>query len=241
MSGFIDLHAHYIPAIDDGVRTLEDGLALLKALGEIGYERVVATPHIRAGMFENRKPGLEAAFAEFSARAAEDPSLPQLGLGAEHHFDDVFWRLFMEQRVLPYPGGHAILVEFPDTAFPLMVERRMFDLQVKGLRPVLAHPERYRPLFKKTEPLEQLLHGGVLPLLDLMSLIGKYGRKPKKAAERMLEEGVYFAACSDSHRPSDVPHVQNAILRLRALVGDDEAQRLLREGPLGILEGRFET
>jgi protein-tyrosine phosphatase len=146
----------------------------------------------------------------------------------------------MEGQALPYPGGHGALVEFPERAIPMGVAHRFFELMVKGIRPVIAHPERYHPFFRKTDDMDPLLDVGALPLLDLMSLVGKYGRRPRKAAERMVKEGVYYAACSDAHRPSDVEMVEEAIDRLKKLVGDEETQELLADNPRRILEGRVE-
>lgn len=236
-TGYVDLHCHYLPGIDDGVRTLEEGVELVTALGRIGYETVIATPHIRTAMFDNRREDLLDAYARFERVTAGVTDLPRTGLGAEHFFDDVVWNLFLEDRIVPYPGGRAALVEFPPSAIPRRVEDRFFEMNLKGVRPVIAHPERYTPLFRRTDPLDPLLDVGALPLLDLMSLTGRYGRHPKRAAERMLDEGVYYAACSDCHRPTDVEVVDEAIARLRRLVGDDEARRLLGEHPRRILDG----
>ena len=240
MRGYIDLHCHYVPAVDDGVRTVEDSVSLCRGLAAVGYDLVVATPHIRTAMFENRKPGLERAFATLREQTADVPDMPQLGLAAEHWCDDVFWGLFRGGESMPYPGGKAALVEFPTQSFPQGVEKRFFEMNVRGVRPVLAHPERYTPLFNRTEPIDKLLDIGVVPLLDLMSLTGKYGAAPKRAAERMLEDGVYYAACSDSHKPSDVEIVGDAIARLQKLVGDEEAYELLAENPRRILDGTVE-
>jgi protein-tyrosine phosphatase len=71
-----------------------------------------------------------------------------------------------------------------------------------------------------------------------MSLAGRYGRHPQRAAERMVKEGVYYAACTDAHRLSDLPLVEEAIERPRRLVGEDEAEELLADHPRAILEGR---
>ncbi len=235
--GYVDLHCHYLPAIDDGVRTTEDGVALCQGLHQIGYAQVVATPHIRTAMFENNKPGLEQALAQFRQDTEHTSGMPDTGLGAEHFFDDVFWSLFQNNGAVPYPGGKAMLVELPDQAIPLGTSQRMFEMRVKGIRPVLAHPERYRPLFKKSDELEGLVRVGALPLLDIMSLAGKYGRKPKRAAERMIKEQLYYAACSDCHRPTDVPLVAEGIDRLTHLVGAEAATAMLSDHPRAILAG----
>lgn len=238
MSGWVDLHCHYVPAVDDGVRTLDESVTLLKGLAALGYRKVVATPHIRTAQFDNRKAGLTAAFADLGESLADEDGLPDRGLAAEHYCDDVFYRLFQEGEALPYPGGKAALVEFHYDVWPQRVEGVFWEMQRAGVVPVLAHPERYAGLRRRTDPLDPLLDVGVVCLLDLMSLVGRYGRSAKATAERMLEEGVYEAACSDSHRPSDVERVERAIERLRELTGDEEAEFLLREGPQRILDGR---
>lgn len=237
---YVDLHCHYLPGIDDGVRTMDEGLALLSGLRAIGFATVIATPHIRTAMFDNRRPGLERAFRELCDIGAGLPGLPETGLGAEHYCDDVFWQLFLSDQAMPYPGGEAALVELHYEIWPVRLEARFFEMQVRGVRPVLAHPERYAALFEQTDPLDPMLAVGTVALLDLMSLVGRYGRASRRAAERMLEEGVYYAACSDAHRPSDVELVAQAIERLRELVGAEEAEELLSENPRRILSGDVE-
>jgi protein-tyrosine phosphatase len=241
MEGLVDLHCHYLPGIDDGVRTFDEGVALCRALAAAGYAVVAATPHIRTAMFDNEKADLMQRFERFAQQASDEADLPQLTLGAEHFCDDRFWELFEQGQVLPYGGGKALLIELPPDAVPVRLGDRCFRMQVRGMLPVIAHPERYTPLFASTAPIERLIEMGVPCLLDLMSLVGKYGRKPKHTAERMLEEGAYYAACSDCHRPDDVEHVAKAIERLTRLVGAEHALELLRDHPRAILQGKVQT
>lgn len=240
MSGYVCLHVHYLPDIDDGVRDHDEGVALCRALKDVGYEALVATPHIRTAMFDNRKTDLEAAFSEFAARTAELDDMPELGLGAEHHLDDVVWELFEKKEAVPYPGGKAALIELPENRLPLGLAERFFRMRIMGVRPVLAHPERYRPFYDDTAPMDPLLDAGALPLLDVMSLVGRYGQAPQRAAERMVEEGTYFAACSDAHRPADADVVAAALERLTELVGEAEVGELCRDNPRHILAGTAE-
>ena len=104
---------------------------------------------------------------------------------------------------------------------------------------MIAHPERYATLATLTDPLDALLDAGAMTQLDLMSLVGRYGDRPRRVAERMLEEGAYDIACSDAHRPEDVEHVARAIDRLRALVGDEQTDALLATNPAGVLDGSY--
>ncbi len=242
MRGFIDLHCHPIPGIDDGAKSAAEGAELLVALRAIGFSRVVATPHIRSGLWENRAETIAPARAELEAAMvvarSQGLELPDLDVAAEHLFDDVVWELFDRKQAMLYPGGTSALVEFTYDNIPNRVEMRFWRLKKSGVTPVLAHPERYTPLAKDSERLRELIGAGAKPLLDVMSLVGAYGRSARAAAERMLDEGLYAAACSDSHKPSDAAVVASALDVLQRIVGDDEFERLLITAPRELLQGR---
>jgi protein-tyrosine phosphatase len=232
-----DLHCHYLPAVDDGVRSVAAGQALCRGLVELGYTTVVATPHMRTGMFDNEKSQLTAAFAEFAEACRGQDDLPELGLAAEHFCDDVFFARLARGETLPYPGGHAALIEFGTERLPLGLADHLFRMRVRGLRPVIAHPERYMPMWKSVEALRDLVDRGALGLLDVMSLVSKYGQRPQHAAEKLLEAELYFAACTDSHGEDDLDRVERGIERLVRLIGAQAAEALLSERPRQILAG----
>jgi protein-tyrosine phosphatase len=245
MSAYVDLHSHWVAGVDDGARTADDGYELLLALSQAGFGTVIATPHMRPGMFDNERAELEAAYERtlgaVRARAArEGRALPQVGLGSEHFFDDVVLDRLARGLALPYPGGHAILLEFSARQLPAQLHARMFELRRRKLRPVIAHPERYEPVWDNTDVLDPLIDAGAVLLLDVGALAGKYGRAPKRAAEALVEQGAYYAACSDAHTAKDVAEVVAGMARLERLAGKEEALFLLHEGPTRILEGRVE-
>lgn len=236
--GFVDLHSHYVPGIDDGVRDVNEGVALLKELRRIGFERVIATPHMRPSLFDNQREDLERAFEALQPHF-DQPGLPETALSSEHYFDDVVYQRLLEGRGLPYPGGKAVLLEFYEIDFPPMIDRCFSELRRRGLLPVIAHPERYRCLWSSTDALERLVDGGAAALLDTAALVGKYGRKPQEAAEAILELGLYHAACSDAHRPGDAAQVERGMRRIEELYGPDELQFLFADGPRALLGGEL--
>jgi protein-tyrosine phosphatase len=237
MSGFVDLHCHYLPGIDDGASSAEDGLAMLRGLHALGFARVLATPHTRPGMFDNTASSIRAAFLSFTSRVPTDQVLPELSLSSEHYFDEVVFQRLLTGQGLPYPGGKAVLLEFYQIDFPPMIQHRLFDLRARGLLPVIAHPERYQCLWRSADTLEKLVDSGSAALLDIAALVGKYGRKVQECAETLLERGLYHAACSDAHRPADVAEVARGIERLRTLYGPDEVSFMFRDGPEQLLAG----
>jgi protein-tyrosine phosphatase len=237
MAELVDLHCHWIPGVDDGVQTLQDAVALLRALARLGFARVVATPHMRPGMFENTAADLRGAFGRAQAELENVPGLPMRELSSEHFFDDVVFQRLVAGQGLPYPGGAAVLLEFYDSNFPPRVDQLLSQLRRQGLTPVIAHPERYRVIWDRPSVLDRLLDAGAVALLDVAALVGKYGRQPQRCAERLLESESYHAACSDAHRERDVGDVARGIEVIRRRYGDAEVDVLFRIGPLEILAG----
>jgi protein-tyrosine phosphatase len=239
MSGYIDLHCHWVAGIDDGARALPESLAMLAGLKRIGFSQVFATPHMRPGMFDNTKENITSAFEKMLPQV-DAPEMPSVALSCEHYFDDIVFQRIMNSGALPYPGNKAILVEFSYESFPARILDRFFDLRRKGLRPVVAHPERYSPVRRAPESMEEFVDRGIVLLLDTAALAGKYGRSVRKTAEYLLDAGLYYAACSDAHHPDDISAVNEGIQRMKMLIGSDETVFLLREGPKAILEGKVD-
>jgi protein-tyrosine phosphatase len=163
--------------------------------------------------------------------------MPRVSLSSEHYFDDTVFRRVIAGEGLPYPGGRAVLLEFYDMDFLPGIGQRLFDLRRRRLVPVIAHPERYRCFWKSQDRLVELVAAGAAALLDTAALVGKYGKEPQKCARRLVDQGVYTAACSDAHRPSDVGEVHEGMRYVEKRFGKEEVMRLLRIGPLQILEG----
>jgi protein-tyrosine phosphatase len=240
VGGYIDLHCHWVIGIDDGVKTVSDSRDLLEGLASIGFSKVVATPHMRPGMFENAKDDLVRAYEATEQALGDLAGLPERGLASEHYFDDVVFGRIMRGEGIPYPGRHAILVEFYPRAFPTQLSARFFDLRRKRLRPVVAHPERYEWVWNDHKVLDTLIDAGGVMLLDVAALAGKYGRSVRTCAEKLLEAGYYDAACSDAHAPRDVADVAVGIEKLVEAIGAEDARAMLVDGPQDILEGRVE-
>lgn len=249
----IDLHCHWVPGIDDGARTPGEGADILRRLRRLGFDHVVATPHMRPGLFDNSAAELRDAFerartqmsspelGDVTRPAGAAGPLPEVSLSCEHYFDEVVLQRILRGDALPYPGGSAILLEFYEVAFSPAVEQSLFRIQRQGLTPVIAHPERYRPLWNQPDRLSRLVELGCVPLLDACALVGKYGEQVRACATALLERELYGAACSDAHRPSDVDELERAFHWIEARYGADELTYLFREGPLQLLDGGAPT
>ncbi|MFO0588871.1 MAG: CpsB/CapC family capsule biosynthesis tyrosine phosphatase [Polyangiaceae bacterium] len=250
MRGFIDLHSHWVASIDDGARTTDDSVALLRALFSAGFSTVVATPHMRPGMFDNTAESLRDAYDRTRAALPAGPGLPEVRLASEHFFDAVVFDRIVADQALPYPsllpaektkGRRSVLVEFPTRRFPTAITHRFFDMMRRKIRPVIAHPERYEPVWDDPSCLDPLMDAGAVLQLDVAALAGRYGRAPRKAAETLLQNGYYHCASSDAHSLKDIESVRQGIDILFSSAGKEEAEFLLIGGPTQILDGAVVT
>jgi len=240
MGDYVDLHCHWIAQVDDGARTADEGLEMLAALGRLGFSQVVATPHMRPGMFDNTRADLQAAYRRMQPLLEASTGLPTVALSSEHYFDETVFSRILQSQALPYPGDRAILLEFYAVDFPTFVERRLFDIRRQcRLLPVIAHPERYQCIWKDPGILERLVDLGAAALLDTAALVGKYGRRPKRSAEELMERGLYHAACSDAHRPADTHALEQGMEWIHKRYGSDELEFLFQHGPRAILAGEL--
>jgi len=238
MSGWVDLHCHWVPGIDDGVRDLSEALALLQGLRGLGFEEVVATPHLRPALFETRPAQVRVAFDETCRALSPHPHLPSLSLGAEHFLDPEVEDWILRGEGLPYSlaqGRKPLLLEVHDLSpFPLYL-RRFLALSQAGYTVVLAHPERYPALWDRPDHARELTLAGVTCLLDLCSFAGKYGKRTADSAQLLLELEIYEAACSDAHRAADLVPLEQSLRTVEDRFGKDELTQLLSKGPRDLL------
>lgn len=241
MSDFIDLHCHWLPGVDDGVGSVQESASLLKGLVNLGFSQVIATPHMRPGLFDTTANELREVFQNTVGQHAGQLGFPQLELSCEHYFDDVVFDRICRGQGVPYPGGHAVLLEFYHSKFPVSLDRLLAQLKRLGLTPVVAHPERYQAVWESEAHLERLLDLGAVALLDVAALVGKYGRQPQSCAEALLERGFYYAACSDAHHSRDLKAVEDGMNWVRKHRGLEELDALFRTGPQDILGGKTDN
>jgi protein-tyrosine phosphatase len=233
--GFVDLHSHVLPALDDGSPDLSTSLVMIQGLAGLGFERICATPHQKA-RFRPTAAEIEVARAALAA-ALEDRGLDvTLSIGAENMWDEVLHGRLEADQVPSYDGGPAFLVELAVTDPAPGLEERLFAVRLAGRLPVLAHPERYQPLWADRDRLVRL--GAEMALVvDLGAVAGFHGRREAKTARWLIREGIAHAAASDAHVPGDVRVAAAGIAWIRKKMGEAAVRRLLDENPRRILAG----
>ena len=194
----VDLHSHILPGLDDGAPTLKQSLELARAAEAAGIDTIAATPHIRDDhafpleLIEDRLDTLRVALREaeidLQVVGGGEVSITKV---AELH-DDTLATLCLGE-------GRYLLVESPYTQAPLLLETVLFDLQVRGFRPVLAHPERSMTFLHDRARLERLVEKGVVCSVTAMSLTGAFGTSIKAYTLQLFAAGVVHNIASDAH------------------------------------------
>lgn len=194
----IDLHCHVLAGIDDGPATIEDSLALARAAAAAGTRTIVATPHVSweyrnraeqiAGLVETLRRRLRSERVALEIRAGAEIAMTRLG--------DIDRQ---ELSRLTLGGGGWLLVEPPFTLVASGLDRLIADLQQRGHRVVLAHPERCPAFHSDRAMLERLVHSGVLGSLTAGSLDGKFGAPVKRFALELVRDGLVHNVASDAH------------------------------------------
>ncbi|MBA3828068.1 MAG: capsular biosynthesis protein [Taibaiella sp.] len=193
-----DMHSHFVPAVDDGAQTIEDSIALVRAMMDMGFKSIITTPHIKFDHFPNTREtiltGLQALHAALKEQGIDLP----VKAAAEYYIDDHFMQLLNSEPLLTIQGKE-VLVELSFMFEPMNIYNVFFEIQTKGYRPILAHPERYLFFHGKKDVYHQLRDKGVMLQLNTIALTGYYGKGVKETAEYLLENKLYDYCGSDMH------------------------------------------
>lgn len=208
--GLTDYHSHILPGVDDGIRTMEDSIAVLKRFETLGVKKVWCTPHIMEDI-PNTTQRLRARFDELCI-AYKGPI--ELHLGAENMLDSLFVERLASKDVLPITEeGDHLLVETSYFNAPLQMEEMLYDVMSAGYFPVLAHPERYH--YMKSADYERLHRMGVKFQMNLMSLCGGYGQIEQKKAETLYKKGMYALIGTDIHNLASFEQRINSNIKIK--------------------------
>lgn len=195
-----DIHCHILPGVDDGSPDLNTSIELVKRMRNWGIERIIATPHITEATFENTPDILDPVLQDLQdALKTACPDI-ELTRASENRIDDFFRAQFEKGLITTYPNNY-ILVENSFIQEPWQLDQFLFDLTIKGYRPILAHPERYYYYFdERPERYDQLHRAGTLFQINVLSLAGAYTKKEKQVAEKLIEKGYVDFLGTDLHK-----------------------------------------
>lgn len=213
-----DLHSHLIPGIDDGSPDMDTSLRLIRGLVDLGYKKIITTPHINADIFPNTPAIIRAGQAAVQDEIQRQKIDVEFGAAAEYLMDEHFSAMLVTGEPMLTLKDNLVLVELSFAVPAINLKEILFDLQLKGYQPVLAHPERYLYFGANKGWYDQLRNVGCLFQLNLLSFAGYYGRESLQLAEWLVRKEYVDFLGTDMHHDKHL-EVLGSSDRIRRVVG----------------------
>lgn len=207
----VDIHSHLLPGIDDGAVTIEDTEQLIVGLQEIGFKKFITTPHVMGEVWNNSRAQIEEKTNNTIIQLEITKIAENLKAAAEYMIDAEFHTLFKKEKLLTLKDNH-VLVEISYLNPPIQLFDILFELQVAGYIPVLAHPERYNFYHHSLSDYKKLKQAGCLFQLNMLSTTGYYGEKVAKMADTLLKNGLIDFIGSDVHHSRHIEFMHKKIV-----------------------------
>lgn len=208
--GYVDIHSHLLPGIDDGSKDQQHTLKLINSLKEYGFSEFITTPHVLTGVWNNTKQGITDTEGTTKLFLAEQGIQNPFKAAAEYIMDDAFTQLFKSEQLLTLKDNY-VLVEMSYINAPIQLYDIIYELQVAGYKPILAHPERYLFYHRKFEEYYKLKKAGCKFQINLSSVTGYYGKEVLETAQKLIEEDMIDFAGSDVHHERHVESYKNKV------------------------------
>jgi protein-tyrosine phosphatase len=205
-----DLHSHLIPGIDDGAKTMEESLALVRALYALGYRKLITTPHTMPHRFPNTSERILEGLEKLKTAVAQAGIDVTIEAASEYYLDEHFLKQIQEKSLLTF-GQNEVLFEMSYVIAPPELDRIIFELQSSGYIPVLAHPERYLYFHDDFEKYEALKQRGVRFQVNINSLGGYYSWPMQAAAKKLASQGWIDYLGSDTHHQRHIDALKRTL------------------------------
>jgi len=194
-----DIHSHLIPGIDDGSPNMEASIKMVKKFVDLGYKKIVTTPHVMCDYYQNTPDKILKGLDELREELQKQNVKIDISAAAEYNLDDGLQALIDKKEILTFGDKH-VLFELPFMQEPRNLQEIIFNFQMAGYKPILAHPERYTFWYDEFEKYDELKSRGVLLQMNLLSLTNHYSPQTRKIAEKMVDANLVDAVGTDCHR-----------------------------------------
>lgn len=205
--GFVDIHSHILPGIDDGAKDVNESVELIKKMKEIGFLKIMGTPHTYPGLYENSNKSIKESFNLIADKIPKDV---KIGYASEYMLDNSIIQKLIDKEVLCI-NNNFILVEMSYMAPPINLYEIIYEIKVNGYIPVLAHPERYLFLHQNFKEYYKLKKFGCLFQANLLSFTNYYGLDVLKISEKLLKKELIDFVGSDIHSQKHITAFQKTI------------------------------
>jgi len=233
----IDFHSHILPYIDDGAKSFDMSLEMMRISNDDDVKYICATPHYIAGEYEVNKEAYEEKINGLRYLCEKNNICTNIVSGLEIYINPDLAQLYEDGRIWGINDSRYLLIELPMEQFPLYTEEVFYELRLKGATPIIAHPERNIKIMKNPNLLENLIEQGALAQLNAGSLKGLYGKEVKVFAEELVKRNMIHLIGSDAHNSSSrKPNLSSSLKILNSLNG--ELYAWIHENQHKVLNGK---
>lgn len=231
----IDIHSHILYGIDDGARTKEESIELLKKQKELGFTDIILTPHY----IENTKYEASIKKKQELIKELEKETDINIYIGNEVYFSDKTMELLKEKKISTLNNSKYLLIELPMSNKIKDLDELIFDLTVNNIIPIIAHPERYSYVQEDIKYLDRLKETGALFQMNYGSLVGKYGKICEKTAKKLLKKNYISFMGTDIHRIDHSIDMGKALKKLKKILKNEEKiDNLTRNNMKKVIENK---
>ena len=233
-----DIHAHILPGVDDGAKTPEDTVKMAQVAADTGTKIILATPHRKDVTEGSSVADIRELIEDMNERITAQGNDLKLVLGMENHLDVDLPDEIEAGRALPMNGSRYMLIEMPFFGRPNYIEDVLFKVQLQGITPVLAHPERIEAFQQDIDLLANFIERGMLTQVTAGSVIGFFGKRVQTITNNMLQRNLVHVLASDTHFPDGPrsPKLGIGINSASKFVGQEAAMAMVVDTPKAILE-----
>lgn len=240
MPGLVDIHSHIIPQVDDGARSLEQAINMVKKAYEEGIRTMVATPHYKVDRCECTYEAVSESYNSLKKAIESEYEDFQLYIGNEIMFSDDIPELIEKEKVMTLADSNYVLVEFmPSVSFKDLKEG-LYRISLTGKTPILAHIERYLCLLENKENVYDLKDMGVCTQINSKSVTGEGGRTVKKFLKFIFKERLADIIATDTHSDGNrSPYMKDSYRYISKKFGEDYARMIYVENPENIINNKY--
>lgn len=207
-NGFIDIHSHILPGIDDGAKNIKESLGLISEMKKLGFSKIIGTPHTYPGLYENTNESIEESFKKINGKQS---GKIKIGYSSEYMMDSSIIEKANKKELLCLKDNY-ILIEMSFLAPHNELYDIIFNLKINGYYPILAHPERYRFFYDDFNQFYKLKNAGCEFQLNLLSSTGFYGKDVAIISDKLLKNNMIDYCGSDIHNINHIRKFYNKVV-----------------------------
>ena len=234
----IDVHSHIVFGVDDGAKNLEQSIEMLKEAKNVGFEKVILTPHYMEGYYEENVSTIAERIVQIEKELQRQNIDIKVVQGNEIYITTNINDLIEQKIAMPLANSRYVLFELPMVvAQCLILEEVVYKILQAGRIPVIAHPERYSFVQKDVSVLNHLIEDGVLMQSNYASIVGNYGKQAKETVKYMLRHNMVHLLGSDVHRTKSIyPKIPKIKNELEKIIGKEKLKILTTINPKKLIE-----